>query len=120
MREQYLKNHNLFFRVTSAGQTLSLYTEVQNTAKGNEADMNKNTYHLRIKFAAFIAAILLIAAAPVAGSVYGSAAETSLKKAPRQEIQVRYLQPDDIQPSKMVRQITSGNNIQMFLKETAQ
>ena len=81
--------------------------------------MKNNKHHIRITLAACIAALGLVLAAPVSGALR-AAAEEPLHKASRQEVQVRYLQVEDIHPQKLVRQVTPGNNLRVFLAETAQ
>ena len=74
---------------------------------------------IRITVAALIAATGLAVAAPMFGALTETVADMNRVKAPRQEVQVRYLQAEELQPQKLVRQISSGNNIQTFLAETA-
>ena len=74
---------------------------------------------IRITVAALIAATGLAVAAPMFGALTETAADMNRTKAPRQEVQARYLKAEELQPQKLVRQISSGNNIQTFLAETA-
>ena len=74
---------------------------------------------IRISLAALAAAVGLAFAAPMFGAL-SEAADTNLQKAPRQEVQVRYLQAEDLHPQKLVRQISSENHMLLFQDETAQ
>ena len=74
---------------------------------------------IRITVAALIAATGLAVAAPMFGALTETVADMNRVKAHRKEVQVRYLQAEELQPQKLVRQISSGNNIQTFLAETA-